>query len=232
MEKMAWISYLRELNVLSLTLRIVLAVFCGGIIGYERGKHQEAAGFRTHILVCVGSACTMLVGQYMVTVLGQNTDPARIGSQVVSGIGFIGAGTIILNSRHQIKGVTTAAGLWASAAMGLAVGVGFYECAVIMCIVLHFTLKRLNQMDDQYVKLATDARIYMEYEKDFHFSQVVRALRENGWRIVFLEPVTEESAVGASVQFIMRGEEDKGVSKEEMLEKIRKMQDIWYVEEL
>ena len=101
-----------------------------------------------------------------------------------------------------------------------------------MGIVLHFTLKRLNQMDDQYVKLTTDARIYMEYEKDFHFSQVVRALRENGWRIVFLEPVTEESAVGASVQFIMRGEEDKGVSKEEMLEKIRKMQDIWYIEEL
>lgn len=88
MENMAWLSYLRELNLLSLTLRIVLAVFCGGIIGYERGKHQEAAGFRTHILVCVGSACTMLVGQYMVTVLGQNTDPARIGSQVVSGIGF------------------------------------------------------------------------------------------------------------------------------------------------
>ena len=73
MEKIAWISYLRELNVLSLTLRIVLAVFCGGIIGYERGKHQEAAGFRTHILVCVGSACTMLVGQYMVTVLGQDS---------------------------------------------------------------------------------------------------------------------------------------------------------------
>lgn len=106
--------------------------------------------------------------------------------------------------------------------MGLAVGVGFYECAIIMCIVLHFTLKRLNQMDDQYVKLTTDARIYMEYEKDFHFSQVVRALRENGWRIVFLEPVTEESAVGASVQFIMRGRKTKAFPKKKCWKKSAK----------
>lgn len=225
------LEYLQELNPVSLVLRILLAVLCGGIIGFERGRHQQAAGLRTHILVCAGSACAMLVGQYLYHMLGENTDPARIGAQVISGIGFIGAGTIILNSRHQIKGVTTAAGLWASAAMGLAAGVGYYECVLLMCLVLYITLKGLNRMDDHYVKLTEDTRIYMEYEKEFHFSEVIRMLRENGWRVVFLEPVSGGSKAGSALQFIMRREEN-GTEQEQVMNKLREMNGIWYVEEL
>lgn len=233
---------LRELNLISLILRLFLAVLCGGLIGYERGKHQEAAGLRTHILVCVGSCCVMVVGQYMYTVLGENTDPARIGAQVVSGIGFIGAGTIVLNSHHQVRGVTTAAGLWASAAMGLAIGVGYYECALLMCLILHVTLKLLNRMDDHYIKRAEDVRVYMEYERDFHFSRVIQTLRECGWKIVSLETVSKDSKDGYSVQFVMRIQDEHmerreksgqnaHAGQEEVLERIRVMEGVWYVEE-
>lgn len=231
-EVMEAVAYLREMNLISLVLRLLLAVVGGGVIGYERGKDRQAAGLRTHILVCVGSACVMMVGQYIYLELGQNTDPARIGAQVVSGIGFIGAGTIILNSRHQVKGVTTAAGLWASAAMGLAAGVGYYECAVLMCVVLHVTLKGLNWMDEHYVKVAEDAMVYIEYQQAFHFSEVVRVLKENGWQMVSMETFSVDSENNLAVEFVMRGQDEKRAERDLVLEKIREMDAVEYIEEI
>lgn len=226
------VAYLRELNLISLVVRLLLAIVGGGVIGYERGKDRQAAGLRTHILVCVGSACVMMVGQYIYLELGQSTDPARIGAQVVSGIGFIGAGTIILNSRHQVKGVTTAAGLWASAAMGLAAGVGYYECAVLMCVILHATLKGLNWMDEHYVKVTEDVMVYMEYEQNFHFSEVIRILKESGWQMVSMETISSDSENNLSVEFIMRSQEEKRLERDQVLKKIREMDTVEYIEEI
>ena len=133
-----WISYLRELNMASLLLRLILAMLCGGLLGLERGRKRRPAGSRTYMLVCLGAALTMVLSQYeyvmlttewvdVSTELGIRTDVARFGAQVVNGIGFLGAGTIMITGRQQIKGLTTAAGLWASACMGLSIGAGFYE---------------------------------------------------------------------------------------------------------
>ena len=116
-----FLAPLREFNTASVILRMVLAVMCGGFIGVEREHKRRPAGFRTHTLVCLGAAMTTLTSQYLLT-SGWNTDPARLGAQVVAGIGFIGAGTIIVTRRRQVKGLTTAAGLWVSAIIGLAVG--------------------------------------------------------------------------------------------------------------
>jgi putative Mg2+ transporter-C (MgtC) family protein len=119
---------LREITYLSVILRILAAVIFGGAIGLERGMKNRPAGLRTYMLVCVGSCLIMLTNQYLFQV-SQAGDPMRLGAQVVSGIGFLGAGTIIVTKHNQIKGLTTAAGLWASAGVGLALGVGFYEAA-------------------------------------------------------------------------------------------------------
>lgn len=224
--------YLRELNMLSLIIRLVVAVICGGVIGYERGKRQEAAGLRTHILVCTGAACAMIVGQFTHLTMGGVGDPARIGAQVVSGIGFIGAGTIIQNTRHQIRGVTTAAGLWASAAMGLAAGIGYLECALIMCLMLLLTLRTMTRMDNQYIKRTVTAKVFMEYEQGFHFSEVIRTLREKDWKIQSLEPLSHNNRDSVALQFVMHGTKKTCKDPEEVLEIIRKMDQVWFIEEL
>ena len=226
------ILYLRELNMISLVVRLVVAVLCGGVIGYERGKHQETAGLRTHILVCTGAACAMIVGQFSFLVSGGAGDPARIGAQVVSGIGFIGAGTIVQNSRHQIKGVTTAAGLWASAAMGLAAGIGYLECALVMCFVLFVTLRTMNKMDNQFIKRTVSAKVFMEYEQGFHFSEVIITLRENGWKIQAMEPLSKTGGDSIALQFVMHGTKKTCKASEEVLDMIRKMEQVWFIEEL
>lgn len=136
------LDYFRELNIASVLLRLVLAMAFGGMIGLERGRKHRAAGFRTYMLVCLGSALTSILSQYLFVQLGtvwaeiavttgKQVDVSRLGAKVYSGIGFLAAGTIIVTGRQEVKGMTTAAGLWASACMGIAIGAGFYELSLI-----------------------------------------------------------------------------------------------------
>ena len=121
---------LRDITMASVLARMLLAVICGGVIGIEREYKRRPAGFRTHILICLGAAMTTLTSQYLFLEMHYYTDMARLGAQVVAGIGFIGAGTIIVTRHQRVKGLTTAAGLWTAAIVGLAVGGGFYEGAI------------------------------------------------------------------------------------------------------
>jgi putative Mg2+ transporter-C (MgtC) family protein len=148
-----YIPFLQEPNIITLLVRTFMAIVCAGIIGYDRDTHGAPAGFRTHILVCLGAMIAMSTGQY--AALYYTTDIQRIGAQVVSGIGFLGAGSIIVNKRH-ITGLTTAAGLWASACIGLAIGIGFYEGAIVGTAAVYFTESILRgiskNIKDKYSK--------------------------------------------------------------------------------
>jgi putative Mg2+ transporter-C (MgtC) family protein len=139
---MEWLDSLRGASLAALVIKLVLAVILGGSIGLERGRKRRPAGFRTHILVCMGATLAMCISRYCVETLGITVDVSRLGAQVINGIGFLGAGTIIVTRRQEVKGLTTAAGLWACACMGLAVGAGFFECAIIAfsAIILSTTL--------------------------------------------------------------------------------------------
>ena len=138
--------YLREPNTVSVIVRVLLAAFAGGVVGFERGLHGRAAGLRTHMLVCLGAALTALIGTVLsakMLAMGLSTDIQRTGAQVMSGIGFLGAGTILVKKGNsRISGLTTAAGLWATAAIGLAIGYGLYEMALatVFVVVISFTL--------------------------------------------------------------------------------------------
>ena len=168
---------LREVTYLAIALRIVTAVIVGGLIGLERGLKNRPAGLRTYMLVCVGSCLVMLTNQYMVQVYGTG-DPVRMGAQVVSGIGFLGAGTIIVTRRNQIKGLTTAAGLWSAAGVGLALGVGFYEAALIGGFAIFFVMTLLQRMDNSMHRKTKVLEIYVELGKELSlgdFLQTVRA---------------------------------------------------------
>ncbi|NQX71527.1 MgtC/SapB family protein [Paenibacillus alba] len=136
-----------------ITIRLVLALFLGGLIGFEREVSSHAAGLRTHILVCVGSSLVMLLSMYgfsaFVNEVNVRLDPSRLAAQVISGIGFLGAGTIMFNGR-SITGLTTAASLWVVAGIGLAVGAGFYYPAILVCFMVLISLWILNKVEHKY----------------------------------------------------------------------------------
>jgi len=145
-DKFPW---LLEPNLLTLFIRTLFALICAGLIGYDRDAHGSAAGLRTHILVCLGAMLAMSTGEFVSLYYGG--DAQRIGAQVVSGIGFLGAGTIIVHRGH-ISGLTTAAGLWASACIGLAIGTGFYEAALIGTLAVFFVERGLRNMSKNIMK--------------------------------------------------------------------------------
>lgn len=136
-----------DLHVL---LNLFFAFICGGIIGYLREKEGKMAGFRTHILVCVGSTLFMLISYYMKDVSGV-ADPGRIASGVVTGIGFLGAG-IIFQEGGITRGLTTAATIWVTSAIGLAIGAGFYNGAIIATILTLFTLQILRFIESKVIR--------------------------------------------------------------------------------
>lgn len=142
------------LDPVSITLRLLLSLVLGGIIGFEREMNQHAAGFRTNILVCIGSSLIMLLSIYgfnaFVDEPNVRIDPARLAAQVISGIGFLGAGTII-RTGMSVKGLTTAATLWVMAAIGLAVGAGFYFPAILTCGLVFVSLQLLNKIELRYL---------------------------------------------------------------------------------
>lgn len=158
-----FVDYMRELNVVTVTARLILALIIGGLIGLERGRQGRAAGMRTHILVSIGATVTAMIGFFVRDVLGVATsDPLRIAAQVISGIGFLGVGTILIKGRFQITGLTTAAGLWATAAIGLALGAGFYEVAFIASVLILVTVTILHRLEYRITKRYNRFGIYVE----------------------------------------------------------------------
>lgn len=181
------VEYLRDINLASMALRFLLAAIGGGIIGMSRGRRQHAAGMRTHLLVCIGAASVMITSQYVVTDLGLATDVLRMPAQVISGIGFLGAGSIIVTAKKHVTGLTTAAGLWASACMGLAAGIGYYECAIAMCLLIYIVLVVLNKLDATHVKSSRVMTVFLELGCDTPFSRVLCGIKSAGIQINGME---------------------------------------------
>lgn len=136
---------------LILTSRLILACILGGVVGYERESMNRPAGFRTHILVCVGAALVMITSEFILREYKglTNIDPTRLGAQVISGIGFLGAGTIIREG-FSVRGLTTAASLWAVSCVGIAAGIGFYEGAIAATILIYLTLILLRKLENHF----------------------------------------------------------------------------------
>lgn len=167
-----------ELSIFSITFRLLMATLAGGIIGLERGANRHPAGFRTHILVCLGATLAMLTNQYIIEILGIPSDPARLGAQVITGVGFLGVGTIFVTGRSKIKGLTTAAGLWASASLGLAIGIGFYSGALIAGILIFTSLALLPRVEGYFYGKSKVMDIYLELESIASLRQLKHALQE------------------------------------------------------
>ena len=162
MEKI--LDFFTELNTLSIALRLVLATLLGSLVGVERANKRYAAGIRTFALVCLGSALATITGLYLSELSNYSADIARIPAQLLCGIGFLGAGTIIVTDRRQVRGLTTAAGLWVTAAMGIAVGAGFIWAALVCFILMIFTTYYMNYMTIYVENHTRTAELYIELE--------------------------------------------------------------------
>ncbi len=197
------VHYLREINIISIIIRLLLATVCGGILGAERGRKKRPAGFRTHILVCIGAALIMITSQYMSDVLYMEGDASRMGAQVISGIGFLGAGTIMVVGKNQVKGLTTAAGLWACACMGLAIGIGFYEGAIISCIFLYAVVTVLHRLDVYSRTHTKILEIYVELEEIAGVNNFMNVVKSDGTKISNVEVSKKDDSNNSRIALTM-----------------------------
>ena len=165
----------------NVVLRILLSALLGGLIGSERGRHGRAAGLRTHILVCLGATMTSLTSLYLSEILGYTGDVARISAQVISGIGFLGAGLILVQNKFKIAGLTTAAGLWNTAIIGLACGFAFYEGAIVCFLLAMVTSLFLPQIEYWFSKNDKHTMIYMEMHTNASVNRIYDILRNSNF---------------------------------------------------
>lgn len=197
---------LRNVTLVAVLLRMVLAVVCGGVIGMEREYKRRPAGFRTHILVCLGAAMTMLTSQYLSLYMHYYTDMTRLGAQVVAGIGFVGAGTIIVTRRQSVKGLTTAAGLWATAIVGLCIGSGFYEGALLTTGLILTAELAFAKVEHRVMRRAPEINLYIKYEEKACLQTVLNLCQEWNVKVLNMDvsPPKDETSHQASVLFTLR----------------------------
>jgi len=200
-------SRLYEFTFATMALRLVMAMCVGAAIGAERERKGYAAGFRTYMLVCVGAALTMLLGHYQVAMLqthwsdimgetGIRIDVSRYSAQVINGIGFLGAGAIIVNRKQEVKGLTTAASLWASGCLGIAVGAGFYECALFGILFIIISNYFFPYISDLVIKHSTNMNIFVEYSRVADIREISNHIRSLGIDIYDADIMWEDRSTG------------------------------------
>lgn len=238
-------------NEWSTVLRMLLAVVCGGLVGLEREHKHRVAGFRTHILVCIGATLTTMTSQYLWTYFNPNwifaaenvstmipegqfvLDPARLGAQVIAGIGFIGAGTIIVTKRRQVKGLTTAAGLWTTAIVGLAIGVGFYGAALYVTFLILLVEVVFSRLEFAAATKARDLTVYVEFGETQNVSRIVDALRVRQVRVLDVEltktKTTDDEPLMSALLTVRFA---KNVRREKVLAELSAITDVRMVQEL
>lgn len=177
---------IRDVSIISLIVRMLLCILCGGAVGMEREYKRRPAGFRTHILVCLGAAMTTMTGEFILMYMHYYTDMGRIGAQVVAGIGFLGAGTIITR-KERVRGLTTAAGLWTSAIIGLAIGAGFYEGAVIATLLVLVAELVFARLEHHLMDRSPDLSFYMEYRDRDTLDEILQYFSTHQMQVLELE---------------------------------------------
>ena len=223
-----FLNPLRDVTTVSVLVRLFFAVLCGGAIGIEREHKRRTAGFRTNILICLGAAMTTMISQFLLYNMHLYTDIGRLGAQVIAGIGFIGAGTIIVTKRRQVKGLTTAAGLWTCAIIGLAIGAGYFEAALLSTIIILLAEIFFSRFEYWVLENAKNINIYVEYTGNENLDSVIRLLKS--YRIVIIDLEITKSGVNSCAIFHLQL--PKKVSHDKIMTSISASEVIISVEEL
>lgn len=223
---------LRDMSFATVALRMCMAMLCGGCIGLEREFKRRSAGFRTHILICLGATMTTMISQFLYLYMGYYTDMARLGAQVVAGIGFIGVGAIITTPQKRVKGLTTAAGLWASAIIGLCLGAGFYEGGLLATVLILIAELVLSPIEHKYLDKTPEINLFMEYNNKATLDNVLFLYRQMGIKVVNLEitRAIENERHNASAIFLIRLNRRFNANK--VVEAVRKIEGVFSIYEI
>ena len=216
----------------SIIIRLVFAMIIGTLIGIDRELKSRGAGTKTHVLVCVGAALAMMTSEYVFhTFPAARGDINRIGAQVVSGVGFLGVGTIVVTGKNQVRGLTTAAGLWACACSGIAIGIGFFEGTFVATIIILFTLRVLDMVDQKLRHLGKSCDIYVEFENNRSIQLFIQEMREKKVKYSnfnLAKSVIKGEGPTATLTIMHANSGDKHA----FMEMLREREYIRYVEEL
>lgn len=225
-------EWLYDINLGSIIVRLTLAVLFGGIVGLERGANKHQAGLRTHILVCVGAALAMMTNAYIFEEISYMSDPGRLGAQVISGIGFLGVGLILVTSRNKVKGLTTAAGLWASACIGLALGIGFYAGAIVAGLFVFVALAVFPRVELFFYNRSRVMNVFVELESMVFVREFLASVRGKGIAISDTHVNKSDfiASDGYNLDLIIRI--PKKTSHSEIIEYLSALPGVYLIEEL
>lgn len=224
-------SELMNEGIAEITLKLTLALLCGGLLGLERGLKKRPAGFRTYMLVCLGSTLVVMTNTYMIEIF-QTGDPGRMAAQVVSGIGFLGAGTIITTRHNRVTGLTTAAGLWAVASIGLALGIGYYAGAIAGTVLIFFALSIMQITENRIMTSSRHIVLYVEFDKMVALKHLLAVLKTNNIRLIEFETESTTGEREASLAAVVTLRIPSKKIHTHLLEMIYSAEGIAYVEEL
>ena len=222
---------LRDVTMLSCIIRLLLSVLCGGIIGLEREFRRRTAGFRTHILICLGACLATTTSQVLFEYMHYNAEPTRLGAKVITGIGFIGAGTI-LKRRERVKGLTTAAGLWATAIIGVAIGTGYAEAGITATVLIELAEILFSKVEYHIIHTAPVVSLYIEYANKKYLDTILQSLRAEGHKVTNLEITRSKVSAkhNACALFTLRLKQN--VKPDDLIEELRAKEGVVLVEEL
>lgn len=213
-------------------LRLLFALIVGIIVGIDRGLKRRGAGVKTHVMVCLGSALVMITSEYMAVRFDSKTDMARLGAQVISGVGFLGVGTILVTGKNQIRGLTTAAGIWVCACIGLAAGIGFVEGASITLLLVMGTFCILAKLDTLVQHFSKMFELYLEFETNKNVSQFLEAMRKQGVKIELIDISREKIPEKITTAIVSVEVKKRFKGHPDLIDEIREMDFVKYVEEL
>ena len=209
---LTFLNPLRELTFLSILLRMLIACLCGTLIGLERSAKNRPAGFRTHILVCMGAAVAATTGIYLVKGLSLPADVTRLSGQIITGLGFIGAGTIIITKKQTIKGLTTAAGLWTTGIIGVAIGSGYFELGIVGTLLVLIAESWLSRVTSKMQK-QPEYTVEVLYNDKDALDHVLRYCKDSHMSITSLQihSLDNQAAASYAAEIDLRGNADSDV---------------------
>ena len=235
---------LREFNFLSVCCRLALALLCGAIIGYGRTRKNRTAGFRTYMMICVASALTILTSLYelemqntlwapVVQAVGSKFDVSRLAAQVISGAGFLAAGSIIMVDHQQVEGLTTATGLFASVCMGIACGAGFYECVLISFVLIGLVLNVMTPLENLFKRRTRNIDLYVEFQSLEDIQTITEKIESRSASIhdIDVERLKKEGDRYPSAVFSLRLSKDR-MSHSDMRATLAELPCVYSVQEI
>ena len=224
-------AYIDEFNIISVIVRLMLSTFAGAIIGLERRLHGKSAGVKTFSLVCLGSSLVMVTNEFLMDSYPSG-DVARLGAQVISGVGFLGVGTIIITGRNYVKGLTTAASLWTTACLGIAFGSGYIAAGLIALLFVFLIMTVLSGIGRRADAYTPYIHLYLEIGREAGIEVLYDYVQENDFRISSIDKQQKLAINDKDLSLLVEIDLHKRLNHAEIVEALSKLEAVHYIEEI